>query len=240
MLVFLTAYLPPLAWAQTLAPFSTATSEALPAPWRLVGLPKGKAPLANIDITTLEGTRVLRLATDKSYGTALHELNFINPGPGSLLKWRWRLDQPIPLADLTRKDADDAPLKVCAMFDMSLDKLGFFERNVLKLARASSREKLPAATLCYVWDHSLPVSTQIPNVYSSRVRYVVLDSGKKQLRTWMMHERDITADFQKAFGHETETIPPLIGIVVGADSDNTLSSSLGYVGDITLVISPKQ
>lgn len=240
MPILLTVYLPPLAWAQTLAPFSTATGAALPAPWRLVGLPKGKAPLANIVTTTLDGTRVLRLATDKSYGTALHELNVLNFGPGSLLKWRWRLDQPMPLADLTRKDADDAPLKVCAMFDMSVDKLGFFERNVLKLARASSGEKLPAATLCYVWDHRLPVSTQIPNAYSSRVRYVVLDSGKKQIKTWVTHERDITADFQKAFGHETEAMPSLIAIVVGADSDNTLSSSLGYIGDITLVISPKQ
>lgn len=86
----------------------------------------------------------------------------------------------------------------------------------------------------------MPVSTQIPNAYSSRVRYVVLDSGKKQIKTWVTHERDITSDFQKVFGHETETIPPLIAIVVGADSDNTLSSSLGYVGDITLVMSPKQ
>ena len=236
---FLLYCLPALAGAQTLIAFSTATGDALPAPWRIVGLPKGKAPLASIDITSLDGARVLRLATDKSYGTALHELNPTVPGPGTLLKWRWRLDQPLPLADLARKEADDAPLKVCAMFDMSLDKLGFFERNILKLARALSGEKLPAATLCYLWDHRLPVGTQIPNAYSPRVRYVVMDAGEKQLKTWVTHERDITADFQTAFGHETQAMPPLIAIVVGADSDNTLGSSLSYVGDITLTMSPK-
>ena len=238
-LVFLLYCLPALAGAQTLIAFSTATGDALPAPWRIVGLPKGKAPLANIDITALDGTRVLRLATDKSYGTALHEFSPTVPGPGTLLKWRWRLDQPIPLADLARKDADDAPLKVCAMFDMALDKLGFFERNILKIARSISGEKLPAATLCYLWDHRLPVGTQIPNAYSPRVRYVVMNAGEKQLKTWVTHERDITADFQKAFGHETQAMPPLIAIVVGADSDNTLGSSLSYVGDITLTMSPK-
>ena len=241
----LLASLPLMAGAQTLtptptlSPFSIATGDAPPQPWRIVGLPKGKAPLANFDITSLDGTRVLRLATDKSYGTVLHEITPTVPGPGSLLKWRWRLDQPLPLADLARKDADDAPLKVCAMFDMTLDKLGFFERNILKIARSLSGEKLPAATLCYGWDYRLPVGTQIPNAYSPRVRYLVMDSGEKQLKTWVTHERDITADFQKAFGHETDAMPPMIAIVVGADSDNTQGSSLGYLGDITLTMSPK-
>lgn len=226
--------LPVVGFAQSLQPFSAATSEALPPPWRVVGLPKGKAPLTTIDIVTLDGVRVLRLASDKSYGTALHELTPVVPGRGSTLRWRWRLDQPLPGADLRRKDADDSPLKVCAMFDMSLDKLGFLERSVLRLARGLSAEKLPAATLCYVWDHRLPVGTQLPNAYSPRVHYVVLDSGDIELRHWRTHEQDIAADFQKAFGHETDVMPPLVAIVVGADADNTHGTSLAYLGDLTL------
>lgn len=226
--------LPVLGFAQTLQPFSTATGETLPSPWRIVGLPNGKAPLTTIDIVTLDGARVLRLASDKSYGTALHEITPVAPGTGSTLRWRWRLDQPMPAADLQRKNSDDSPLKVCAMFDMSLDKLGFLERNVLRMARALSVEKLPAATLCYVWDHRLPIGTQVPNIYSPRVRYVVLDSGDMQLKHWRAHEQDIAADFKKAFGHETDMMPPLVAIVVGADADNTQGTSLAYLGDLTL------
>ncbi len=220
--------------AQEIQAFSSSKSDTLPAPWRLVGLPKGKAPLAQLDITTLGYERVLRLATDKSYGTALHELNPAVPAQGRMLKWRWRLEQALPTADLKLKEADDAPLKVCAMFDMPLDKLGFWERNLVRLARSSSGENIPAATLCYVWDQKLPVDSSLPNAYSKRVRYIVLDSGPQKLGQWVSHERDLAADLQRAFGHEFNTPPPLIALAVGADSDNTLGKSLAYVGDLVL------
>ena len=224
--------------AQTLQPFSSAPLDALPMPWRLVGLPKGKAPLAQIELAMLGNERVLKLATDKSYGTALHELKPVVLGLGSTLKWRWRLEQPLVNADLKVKEGDDAPLKVCAMFDMPLDKLKFLERNLMRLARSVSGEKLPAATLCYVWDHKLAVGTELPNAYSPRLRFVVLDSGEKKLGQWVMHERDLAVDLQRAFGHEFVTPPPLIAIVVGADSDNTQGASLAYIGDVVLAVKP--
>ena len=228
------------AGAQVLHPFSSAAPGALPAPWRLVGLPKGKAPLAQIELVILGNERVLKLATDKSYGTALHEIKPVVLGAGSTLKWRWRLDRGIEAADLKVKEGDDAPLKVCAMFDMPLDKLKFLERNLLRLARSISGEKLPAATLCYVWDHKLAVGTELPNAYSPRLRFVVLDSGDQKLGQWIMHERDLAADLPRAFGHESVTPPPLIAIVVGADSDNTQGASLAYLGDITLTVKPSE
>jgi Protein of unknown function (DUF3047) len=225
--------------AQPLQAFSAGPGAALPAPWRLLGLPKGKAPLAQFEIATLDGSRVLKLATDKSYGTALHELKPVVLAPGSTLKWRWRLEQALPLADLKLKSGDDAALKVCAMFDMPLDKLGFWERNLLRLARSLSGEALPAATLCYVWDHSLPAGAELPNAYSARVRYVVLNSGDAQTGQWLTHERDLAADVQRAFGHEFDLPPPLIAIVVGADSDNTQGQSLAYLGDLLLNVKTK-
>lgn len=219
--------------AQDIQPFSTSKADTLPAPWRLVGLPNGKAPLAQFDITTLGFDRVLRLATDKSYGTALHGLQPAVLAPGRKLKWRWRLEQALPLADLKLKAADDAALKVCAMFDMPLDKLGFLERNLVRLARSSTGEKIPGATLCYVWDHKLPVGSELPNAFSKRLRYIVLDSGEQKLGQWVNHERDLAADLQRAFGHEFDTPPPLIAVVVGADSDNTQGKSLAYLADVT-------
>ena len=224
--------------AQTLQPFSTAPADGLPASWRLIGLPKGKAPLAVIELATLGNERVLKLATNKSYGTLLHELKPVVLGAASSLTWRWRLDQGIEAADLKVKEGDDAPLKVCAMFDMPLDKLGFLERNVLRLARSVSGEKLPAATLCYVWDQKLPVGTFLPNAYSPRLRFIVLDSGDRKLGQWVAHTRDLAADLQRAFGHEFVTPPPLVAIVVGADSDNTQGTSLAYLGDVSLTVKP--
>lgn len=222
--------------AQELAPFSTAKSEALPAPWRLVGLPKGRAPLAQFEIATVDNDKVLKLATDKTYGTALHEVKPTVLAAGSMLKWRWRLEQELPLADLKAKATDDAAIKVCASFDLPLDKLGFIERSVLQIARKASTERLPGATLCYVWDHKLPVGSELANAFTQRLRYVILDSGEKQRGQWVTHERDLAADLLRAFGHEFDTPPPLIAIVVGADSDNTKGQSLAYVGDVLLTV----
>ena len=232
-----------LTHGQSLTPFSTAPEGPLPAPWRVVGLPGNKVPLAQIDTTLLDGRRVLRLRTDASYGTASHALP---PGTqltaGTTLQWQWRLDQPLARSDVRRKDGDDVALKVCAMFDLPLDSLGFVERNLMRLARSRTGEHLPAATLCYVWDTALPalaVGTVLPNAYTARLRWMVLDSaaapGASPTGQWVLHRRDLAADFLQAFGDESRTVPPLLAIVVGADADNTAGASLGYVGDLVLV-----
>ena len=225
--------------AQTLTPLTAAEGDTPPAPWRVVGLPKTGKNLTRFDLVTLEGQRVLRISADNSYANLVHELPALALTPGTLLRWRWRLDQPLPLADLTRKSGDDVPVKVCVLFDMPLTSLGLVERNLVRLARSLSHEYLPAATLCYVWDNRLPVGTGLPNAFTRRVRYLVLNSGTSQLKQWVTHERDLAADFQQAFGHEAAGIlPPLVAILVGADSDTTDGLSLAYASDLVLTRLP--
>lgn len=215
--------------------FSTAPEGAPPAPWRVVGLPGNQVPATEFQIRPMDSTSVLQVRADQSYGTLSHALPPRVPGPRTTLQWRWRLDQPLARPNLRRKDGDDAALKVCAMFDMPLDRLGFVERNVLRLARTRTGEALPAATLCYVWDPTLQSGTLLPNIYSARVRYLVLSGTEAPLRQWASHSRNLQQDFKQAFGDESPNVPPLIAIVVGADADNTGGTSLAYVGDVALV-----
>ena len=79
----------------------------------------------------------------------------------------------------------------------------------------------------------------LPNAFTQRVRYVVLTSGDALLGTWVPHERDLVTDFLRAFGDETDTVPPLIGLAIGADADNTAGRSVAYVGDLTLSLVPR-
>ena len=225
--------------AQTLAPLFAGTSDKPAPPWRVVGLPNSGKLLTRFDIVRLDGAQVLRISADNAYANLVHELPALAVGAGTTLRWRWRLDQPLPLADLTRKSGDDVAVKVCAMFDLPLTQLGLIERNLLRLARSVSHDYLPAATLCYVWDNKLPVGTELPNAFTHRVRYVVLNSGTAQLKQWVTHERNLNADFLRTFGHESEgRVPPLMAILVGADSDTTDGSSLAYASDLVLKTSP--
>ncbi|MDP3357143.1 MAG: DUF3047 domain-containing protein [Polaromonas sp.] len=223
------------AHAQPLAltAFSSVTGQQPPAPWRVVGVPGGKIPLTSFALVELDGRKVLRIEAAKSYANLVHELPAVVPEAGLRLGWRWRLDEPLRGADLRRREGDDSPLKLCALFDMPLDKLGLIERNLLRLARAASGEKLPSATLCYVWDATLAPGTLLDNAYSARVRFIVLDSGEQRLGQWVAHSRDLGADFRRAFGKESDTVPPLQAVLVGADADNTGGRSLGHVGDVT-------
>ena len=225
------------AYAQSsLVPFSKATSDKVPAPWRLAGLRKGKPPSAVFDIATIEDVKVLRLRTDKTYGASIFDINDFLPTSSTVLKWRWRLDEPVPHADLRRKSGDDAALKVCVLYDMSTELLPLSERVVLAVARALIDSGLPAAALCYVWDVTLPAGTLLNNAHTNRIKYWVLDGqgSEASLKTWKTHERHVGQDFLKAFGHESKSMAPVTAIVAAADSDSTKGSSLAYVGDIVL------
>lgn len=211
------------------AAFSTGVTGAPPVSWRFVGLPKkSDLPATRFEVLLLDGQRVLKVQADASYGNLVHDWQ----GPVRGLQWRWRLDKPLTRSNLRTKEGDDVALKLCVMFDLPTTKLALSERLQLSLARAISREALPAATLCYVWDRLLPVGTVLANAYTRRVRYLVVDSGESPLRQWVTHQRDVPADFLTSFGAEADSVPLVTAIVLGADTDNTGDSALGYVGDV--------
>ena len=217
---------------------SPAAAQDLPAPpWRVVGLPGQSKPFTRFTAVTLDGQRVLRVVAQASYGNLVHGLaGLAMDGADSArrLSWRWRLDEPNPAADLRRKEGDDSPIKVCALFDLPLSALPFGERQLLRLARQLAGEALPSATVCYVWDNRLPPGTVLDNAYSRRIRMIVLRGAEAPLRSWLNEQRDVAADFLRLFGDEAQTVPPLLGVLIGADADNTQQRSLAFVGAISL------
>ena len=216
------------------ARFSRMEPGDVVAPWRTVGLPAQKVPRTRFDIQSMNGESVLRIQADASYGNLVLDAYRTQLPPQAHLRWRWQLARGLPASDLQRKEGDDAPVKVCALFDMPLDGMPFGEQARLRLARTLSGEPLPSATLCYVWDRLLPQGRILANVFSPRVRYLVVSAGPAQPGTWQTIERPLAQDFILAFGQESPVVPPLVGLVVGADADNTPGSSLAWVGDLRL------
>ena len=66
------------------------------------------------------------------------------------------------------------------------------------------------------------------------IRYIVLRGPESPPGQWHHEERDIAADFLRLYGDESKDVPPLLGIVVGADTDNTGEHSLAFVSELSL------
>ena len=231
----------PLPLSGALAPLLSADASSVGAPWRVVGFPKAKSdiPLTRFEVATVQGERAIKVTTQASYGTLVHDLPNVQ---ASRLQWRWRLDQPLSdgqrPADILSKNGDDAALKVCVLFDHPLERVPFVERQLLRLARRISAEDLPAATLCYVWDSTHPAGTQGPNPYSRRVRFISLQGQGAALAQWQHESRDVAADFAKLFADEwpgAGHMPPVRAVLLGADSDNTASRSVGWLSGLQWV-----
>jgi hypothetical protein len=216
----------------TLHPFA-GTGGTPAAPWRVVGLPQQTKPYTRFSVVDLDGHRALRVEARESYGNLVHPLH--TTVSSAHLAWQWRMDEPNALADLHAREGDDIAIKVCVMWDMPIEDVPFFERQVLRIARSRAGEALPAATVCYVWDAHLPVGTRLDSPFTRRLRYIVLRSAGDALHRWTAEQRDIAADFLALFGTESHHhLPPLAGIAVGADADNTHGHSLAHAADLQL------
>jgi hypothetical protein len=202
-------------------------------PWREALLPKQTLPKTRFEIVDLDGRRALRIESPASYGNLVHALEPL-AGTGRHLSWQWRLDRPVEGADLQSKAGDDTAVKVCVMFDHALEALPFAERQQMRLARLLSGEDLPAATLCYVWDPRQAAGSVLPNAYTRRLRWFVLQGRGSPLGEWRSEQRDLRADFLRAFGDEARELPRIAAVLVGADADNRGGRGLAHVASMSL------
>lgn len=202
------------------------------APWHVAGLPHQTKPFTTFSVVDLDGHRAVKIEADSSFGNLVYPVQM--PQPAFSLAWQWRVESLVDAVDLHQKQGDDTAVKVCVSFDLPLDRVPFVERQLIKVARGQTDEPVPGATICYVWDPHLPVGTSINSPFTGRLRYKVLESGSSRLHQWTAEKRNVAADFTELFGKESLDVPPVIGIAVGADADNTHGHSVAHVADVVI------
>ena len=208
--------------------FSTITS--LEDGWEPMEFPKIDRH-SRYQLTDDDGEQVVMASTDNSASGLIARVS-VEPGDSLILRWRWKVSNVYEQGNARKKEGDDYPARIYVAFEFEPDEAGFFERAKRKTVEVVFGEELPGNALNYIWANRLPVGEIIANPFTDTTMMVAVNSGTANTGEWVTVERDIVADYRKAFGREP---PKLVGVAIMSDSDNTGASATAWYGDVSLV-----
>jgi hypothetical protein len=144
-----------------------------------------------------------------------------------VLTWQWRVDEPVPPTDLTKKGEDDTALTIYVGFPWDPDRASFTERLTRPLVEAYVGDDAPGRVLVYVWGgkQRRGEAVKSPHLRSSGFMRV-LRPADSPTGEWFEERVDIVKDYREAFGEEP---PDPSQLAISADTDNTRSRSRGLV-----------
>lgn len=210
-------------------PWTIASSAEPDGPaWQHYKLP-GKQP-SQFSYVRKDG-RDAMVAHSTSSASMVRQAVRIEPEELGSVQFSWKVPELIAQADMALREADDSPVRIVLAFEGDRSKFSGKNAMLSELARALTGEELPYATLMYVWCNTRKPGSVIINPRTDRIRTLVVESGTGRLRQWVDYERDIRADYEKAFG---EAPGALVGIGIMTDSDNTRSTTQAWYGPVKL------
>jgi hypothetical protein len=207
--------------------FSSAPEGGTPPPgWK--PLTFKKVPKATDYAVVRDGDAVVVRAESRAGASGLTREVSIDLKEYPLVAWRWKVSNVIAAGDLTNKQGDDYAARLYITFAYEPDKVRWSRKAKYQAGRLLFGA-IPIAAINYVWDRAAPVGTVAPNAYTDSVRMIVVESGAANVEQWMDEERNLYADYQRAFGGE----PPRVnGVAIMTDTDNTGETATAYYGDI--------
>jgi Protein of unknown function (DUF3047) len=235
----LAAQQPPSAYAPPktiiVGDFAGAPAGTLPAEWRALTFPDIKTHTLYAAVPDPAQGQAVKATASASASGLLRKIA-LDAHAYPILRWRWKADNLISKGDVTRKEGDDYPARIYVSFAYDPQRVSLLERARYGAARLIYGEYPPHAGLNYIWDGKAPVGTLVTNAFTSRVKMIVVESGPSRLHEWLTYERNILEDYRRAFGEEP---PPVSGIAIMTDADNTGESAVAWYGNIELQPAPQ-
>lgn len=177
-----------------------------------------------------DGTPIIIAMSNNSISSVTTSLT-ADPAVFRYLEWEWKIESVLESGDMTRKDGDDFAARVYVTFDYDKSNLGFRDRIKYTAYRAFTSFDIPLRSLNYIWANKAEIGATGANPFSDWVQYVVVQSGNDLAGEWHIEKRNILEDYRMVYGEEP---PPISGITIMTDSDNTGESTKAYFGKITL------
>ena len=137
----------------------------------------------------------------------------IDPSQMPFLTWKWKVTQLPPGGDFRRASTDDQAAQVL---------IAFSDRRVLT----------------YLWDTNAPKgafgsASEIPLVH---IFAVVCESGSTDANRWVAENRNVAADYQRAYG---KPAPRVKGLRLQINSQHTGTIAESYFGEVAFRSTPQ-
>lgn len=200
------AYTSPL--ATFLLSSDSLTAGRLPTEWEV----KVNHGHPDISVCSDDAGPCLRFKSVKS-SFGMERAVDVNPSETPFLTWRWKVTQ-LPIGgDFRHSGTDDQAAQVL---------VAFADRKVLT----------------YIWDSSAPKGTaeSASNIPLLHVFAVVCESGGSAANRWLPENRNIAADYERAYG---KPAPRVKGLRIQINSQHTGSVAESYFGDVAFRSSPQ-
>ena len=145
--------------------------------------------------------------------------------------WRWKIAHVLSRGDVSTKSGDDYAARIYVAFKYTDQGKSFWQRLKYKTANLAAGGKLPGSALNYIWANRALKGTVVSNPYTDQTKMIVVQTGNAQAGRWISEKRNLVDDYRQAFGDDP---PPIMGIAIMTDTDNTGESTTAYYGDIQL------
>ena len=217
------------AWAEMSAPPKAGELKPDDLKWEIFRVP-GKQP-ASYSYVRHEGRDAV-LAKAEASGSILRHRHRIEPDQLGLVRFSWNVPNPGAGANLTLPQLDDVPVRVVLAFEGDRSRLSMKNTLLSELSRLLTGEEMPFATLVYSWSRVNQPGEVVVNDRTDRIRKFVVDSGDHGYNEWRSYERDIRADYRKAFGEDPGA---LLSFAVFTEGEKNEGQLQAFYGPLKLV-----
>ena len=157
----------------------------------------------------------VRAKSDKTASALYYKLKMDAKKRSPVISWKWNVDkfpEKKGKESIEAENEDDFAARVYVIFPAMF----FTNSRVLE----------------YIWSETLPEGMIGTSPYSKNIKLIVARSGPNKDKEWFQEERDIAADYMKAFGRGCEY--DIGAIAFMTNTEHTLTSAAAMYDEIKL------
>jgi len=214
------------AWAQLSVPAKNGGLSADDLVWEIFRVP-GKQP-THYSYVRHEGRDSVRAVADAT-GSILRHRHRIEPADLGMISFSWNVPpaRADANANASLSQLEDVPVRVVLAFDGDRSRFSLKNSLLSELSLMLTGEELPFATLIYTWSRVNKPGDVVLHDRTDRIRKLVVDAGDQGYNQWLSYERDIRADYRKAFGEEPGALLSLAVFTEGEKNEGQLQAFYG-------------